>query len=288
MGDREGFARACARKQQNIFGKAFRYLTLFSAHYFSHRLIIVLFVKFVNACLDFFPQKPYNDCMEKMIQAIGYIENDFTEKFGIPRQSGKAEGVVSRLHFYPPFSAEECFKAIDGFSHLWLLFDFSAAKTESFHATVRPPRLGGNTRVGVFASRSPFRPNGIGLSVVKLLSVEKTAQGICLLVAGADLLNGTPIIDVKPYLPHADCVLGAVGGYADGVAERRLEVSISDELKRKIPDEKLGGLLDCLAEDPRPSYQDEPSRVYGMSFGGYEIKFRVEGDILTVVAVEKI
>ena len=115
--------------------------------------------------------------MKKTVEAIGYIENDFTEKFGIPRQSGKAEGVVSRIHFYPPYGAEECFKAIDGFSHLWLLFDFSAARTETFHATVRPPRLGGNTRVGVFASRSPFRPNGIGLSVVRLLSVERTEQG---------------------------------------------------------------------------------------------------------------
>ena len=139
--------------------------------------------------------------MKKSVNAIGYIENDFKEKFGIPRQSGKANGIVSRIHFYPPYNAEEAFKALDGFSHIWLLFDFSEAKTDEFHATVRPPRLGGNTRVGVFASRSPFRPNGIGLSVVKLLSVEKTAQGVCLLVAGADLLNGTPILDVKPYLP---------------------------------------------------------------------------------------
>ena len=225
--------------------------------------------------------------MKKTVEAIGYIENDFTEKFGIPRQSGKAEGVVSRVHFYPPYSAEECFKAIDGFSHLWLLFDFSAAKSDVFHATVRPPRLGGNTRVGVFASRSPFRPNGIGLSVVKLLAVEKTAQGVCLLVAGADLLNGTPILDVKPYLPHADCIVGAVGGYADGVAEKRLTVIFPDELKEKFPQEKLSGCIDCLAEDPRPSYQDEPERIYGMAFGGYEIKFRVKADTLTVVSIEK-
>jgi tRNA-Thr(GGU) m(6)t(6)A37 methyltransferase TsaA len=225
--------------------------------------------------------------MTKTIQAIGYIENDFTEKFGIPRQSGKAEGVISRVHFYPPFSAEECFKDIEGFSHLWLLFDFSAAKTDTFHATVRPPRLGGNTRVGVFASRSPFRPNSIGLSVVKLLSVEKTEQGICLLVAGADLLNGTPIWDVKPYLPHADCILGAVGGYADGVAQKRLSVVFPEQLQSGFPAEKLSGLIDCLAEDPRPSYQDEPERIYGMAFGGYEIKFRVAQDVLTVLAVEK-
>ena len=226
--------------------------------------------------------------MEKQVHSIGYIENDFTEKFGIPRQSGKADGVVSRIHFYPPYQTEDAFKAIEGFSHLWLLFDFSAAKTDGFHATVRPPRLGGNTRVGVFASRSPFRPNGIGLSVVKLLKVEKNAQGICLVVGGADLLNGTPILDVKPYLPHADCILNAVGGYADGVADKRLTVVFEDGVQEKIPAEKLAGLIDCLAEDPRPSYQDEPDRVYGMSFGGYEIKFRVAQATLTVVNVEKI
>lgn len=225
--------------------------------------------------------------MEKQIHSIGYIENDFTEKFGIPRQSGKADGVISRIHFYPPYQTEDAFKAIEGFSHLWLLFDFSAAKTDGFHATVRPPRLGGNTRVGVFASRSPFRPNGIGLSVVKLLKVEKTAQGICLVVAGADLLNGTPILDVKPYLPHADCILDAVGGYADSVADKRLTVAFEDGVKEKIPAEKLAGLIDCLAEDPRPSYQDEPERIYGMSFGGYEIKFRVAGETLTVLHIEK-
>ena len=224
--------------------------------------------------------------MEKTVTAIGYIENDFTEKFGIPRQSGKAESVVSRIHFYPPYHVEEAFKAIEGFSHLWLLFDFSAARTEEFHATVRPPRLGGNTRVGVFASRSPFRPNGIGLSVVRLLSLEKTAQGICLVVAGADLLNGTPILDVKPYLPHADCIISAVGGYADGVAEKRLAVVFFEGCKQKIPSEKLEGLIECLAEDPRPSYQDEPERMYGMTFGGYNVKFRVEQDTLTVLSIE--
>ena len=218
--------------------------------------------------------------------AIGYIENDFTEKFGIPRQSGKADGVISRIYFYPPYNAEESFKAIEGFSHLWLLFDFSAAKTEAFHATVRPPRLGGNKRVGVFASRSPFRPNGIGLSAVRLLSLEKTERGICLRVAGADLLNGTPILDVKPYLPHADCIPSAIGGYADGVAERHLTVVYQGDCKERIPPEKLSGLTDCLAEDPRPSYQDEPERIYGMSFGGYNVKFRVAESVLTVLSIE--
>lgn len=224
--------------------------------------------------------------MEKQVQAIGYIENDFKEKFGIPRQSGKADGVISRIHFYPPFNSAEAFKGLEGFSHIWLLFDFSAAKTTEFHATVRPPRLGGNTRVGVFASRSPFRPNGIGLSVVRLISVEKTDEGVCLTVGGADLLNGTPILDVKPYLPHADCIEGAIGGYADGVSEKRLCVRFEKGVQEKIPAEKLAGLTDCLSEDPRPSYQDEPTRIYGMAFGEYDVKFRVEDGILTVLDIQ--
>ncbi len=223
---------------------------------------------------------------KKTVNAIGYIENDFKEKFGIPRQSGKASGVVSRIHFYHPYHTKEAFKEIEGFSHLWLLFDFSKAKTEEFHATVRPPRLGGNTRVGVFASRSPFRPNGIGLSVVKLLNVEKTEQGVCLIVSGADLLCGTPILDVKPYLPHADCILDAIGGYADGVAEKRLSVVFPEPLKEKIPLEKQAGLIDCLAEDPRPSYQDEPDRIYGMAYGNFNVKFQVENNVLTVVEIK--
>ena len=221
--------------------------------------------------------------MNKTIQAIGYIENDFKEKFGIPRQSGKAEGVISRIHFHPPYNTEDAFKELEGFSHLWLLFDFSKAKTEEFHATVRPPRLGGNRRVGVFASRSPFRPNGIGLSVVKLVSVEKTEQGICLVVGGADLLDETPIFDVKPYLPHADCIAGAVGGYSDAVSEKKLAVVFPDHLKAKLPQEKLQGLIDCLAEDPRPSYQDEPERIYGMAYGDYNVKFSVADGVLTVM-----
>ena len=222
---------------------------------------------------------------EKQVKAIGYIENDFKEKFGIPRQSGKADGVVSRIYFYPPFNGEDAFKGLEGFSHIWLLFDFSAARTTEFHATVRPPRLGGNTRVGVFASRSPFRPNGIGLSVVRLISVEKTDNGICLVVAGADLLNGTPILDIKPYLPHADCIEGAIGGYADGVAEKRLTVRFAEGVQEKIPTDKLAGLIDCLSEDPRPSYQDEPTRIYGMAFGKYNVQFRVEDEILTVTDI---
>ena len=225
--------------------------------------------------------------MEKQIHAIGYIENDFTEKFGIPRQSGKADGVLSRIYFTPPYNTPACFKELDGFSHVWLLFDFSQAKTEEFHATVRPPRLGGNERVGVFASRSPFRPNGIGLSVVRLVDIGTCDKGTYLTVAGADLLCGTPIFDVKPYLPHADCVSNALGGYADKVAEYRLSVRFVEGVKEKIPAEKLTGLIDCLAQDPRPSYQDEPSRIYGMRFGRQNIRFQVAGTELTVIDVEE-
>lgn len=225
--------------------------------------------------------------MEKIIRAVGYIENDFTEKFGIPRQSGKADGVLSRIFFYPPYNTEACFKELKGFSHIWLLFDFSQAKTDAFHATVRPPRLGGNERVGVFASRSPFRPNGIGLSVVRLVEIGRCEQGVYLTVAGADLLNGTPIFDVKPYLPHADCLQNAVGGYADQVAPYRLNVRFSEGVKEKIPADKLLGLIDCLAQDPRPSYQDEPRRVYGMRFGKQNIRFQVAEKELTVIEVEE-
>ena len=222
----------------------------------------------------------------KIITPIGHIENDFQEKFGIPRQSGRAKHVLSRIVFEPPFCTAEAFKSIEGFSHLWLIFDFSKAQTDEFSPTVRPPRLGGNTRVGVFASRSPFRPNGIGLSLVKLERVENQNGKIALIVSGADLLNGTPIFDVKPYLPHADCVSNAAGGYADAHANDGVRVVFPPELLERISPEKRDGLLECLAEDPRPSYQDDPTREYGMRFACYNVRFRVENGVLTVFAVE--
>ena len=221
------------------------------------------------------------------LQPIGYAETDFKEKFGIPRQSGRA-GLRARIHFYPEYAVEDAFRGLDGFSHIWILFDFSKSHTDSFSPTVRPPRLGGNERVGVFASRSPFRPNPIGLSCVKLLKIEKTkGAGVSLLVEGADLLDGTPVLDVKPYLPHADCVLGALGGYATRVENHRLEVEFPEELLSKLDESKRAGLKECLADDPRPSYQDEPERIYSMRFSNFDVRFKVQTGILTVIAVDE-
>lgn len=220
-----------------------------------------------------------------MIQPIGYVRSDFQDKFGIPRQSGRAPSLTARVVFYPPFTSEEAFREIEGFSHLWILFDFSATRKEGFSLTVRPPRLGGNKRVGVFASRSPFRPNHIGLSCVKLEKVERTQDGVSLLVSGADILDGTPVLDIKPYLPLADCIENATGGYSEQGEHHRLQVECSEELLAQIPKEKRAGLLECLADDPRPAYKNEPERVYGMRFSDFDVRFRVNGEILTVVEI---
>ncbi len=222
---------------------------------------------------------------ERLLRPVAHIYNDYKEKFGIPRQSGRAPAVLSRIVFEPEFRAPEALRGIEGFSHLWLLFDFSLAHTEEFSPTVRPPRLGGNTRVGVFASRSPFRPNSIGLSVVELVSVEKTTDGCVLVVAGADILNGTPIYDIKPYLPYADAIENAKGGYTDAIPKPTLSVLFKEGEQEKIAPEKLQGLTEILSEDPRPSYQNDKERVYKMRFGNYDISFTVEGDTLTVIAV---
>ena len=221
------------------------------------------------------------------MKPIGYIESDFKEKFGIPRQSGRSS-LVARVVFEPEYAQPDFVRGIEKFSHLWLLFDFSKAHRERFAPTVRPPRLGGNTRVGVFASRSPFRPNSIGLSCVKLLSVEKTQNGVSLLVEGADLLDGTPIYDVKPYIPYADCHPEAVGSYADEHANDTLCVEFPENLLEKIPKEKRTGLIECLRDDPRPSYQDEPERIYGMKFADFDLKFTVKNSVLTVIEVENV
>jgi tRNA-Thr(GGU) m(6)t(6)A37 methyltransferase TsaA len=220
------------------------------------------------------------------VKPIAYIHSDFKEKFGIPRQSGRAPSLQAELVFLPEYACEEAFRGIEGFSHLWLIFDFSLSHREEFSPTVRPPRLGGNERVGVFASRSPFRPNPLGLSCVKLERVEKRESGVILIISGADLLDGTPVLDVKPYLPFADCIEGAKSGYAGEKENHRLQVVYKEELLEKLPEEKRAGLLECLAEDPRPSYQDDPTRIYGMRFGEWEVKFSVEGTILKVVTIE--
>lgn len=222
---------------------------------------------------------------KQTITPVAFIRNDFKEKFGIPRQSGRAPSLISRIVFEKEYRTDDALRGIEGFSHLWLLFSFSQTPEKEFSPTVRPPRLGGNERVGVFASRSPFRPNRIGLSCVKLLKVEKTDEGSVLIVSGADLLDGTPIFDIKPYLPFADCIENAVGGYAKNHETYRLQVDFPNSLLDKIPQDKQDGLIECLADDPRPSYQED-ERVYGMRFGDFEIKFSVANKILRVHSVE--
>ena len=220
-----------------------------------------------------------------LIKPIAYIRSDFKEKFGIPRQSGRAPSLTAEIVFEPEYAKEEALRGIEGFSHLWVLFDFSASHREEWSPTVRPPRLGGNARVGVFASRSPFRPNPIGLSCVKLVQAEKRNDELVLIVSGADLLDGTPIFDIKPYLPFADCHTDATAGYAGEHEHHALQVEFPNELLAKIPKDKQSGLCECLADDPRPSYQDDPKRIYGMRFDDYEIKFSVYKTLLTVISV---
>lgn len=222
------------------------------------------------------------------IRPIGVIRTDFKEKFGIPRQSGRAPSALGRVVLHPEFRDPDVFRDIEGFSHLWLIFDFSQAHREKWSPTVRPPRMGGNRRTGVFASRSPFRPNPIGLSSVKLVRVERTKnEGDVLIVAGADLLDMTPIIDVKPYIPFSDCHTDAVGGYSDCFADHKLNVFIPPELAEIIPEDKSAALTECLSDDPRPSYQDDPQRIYSMRFSDMDVHFRVEGDCAIVVGIDK-
>lgn len=221
------------------------------------------------------------------MKIIARIHSDFPSKFGIPRQSGLVEALKARVVFEPDFRSPEAVRGLEGFSHIWLIWQFSQAVREDWSPTVRPPRLGGNQRVGVFATRSPFRPNPIGLSCVKLEKVDYTAPGSpVLLVRGADLLDGTPIFDVKPYVPLADCRPQAVGGFSDQHREDGLSVDFPPALLEQVPEEKRAALLGVLAQDPRPSYQHDPQRVYGMAFAGLEVRFTVEGNILTVRGIE--
>ena len=217
------------------------------------------------------------------IRVIARIRSDFREKFGIPRQSGLVEALRATVVFEPEYRNPDALRGIEGFSHLWLIWQFSEAVREDWSPTVRPPRLGGNTRLGVFATRSPFRPNAIGLSCVRLEGVRQDhTLGTVLDVSGADLLDGTPIYDIKPYLPYADCKPEAVGGFAAAAPKSGLRVECPDELLSKVPPEKREALLGVLAQDPRPSYQDDPQRVYGMAFAGLDVRFTVDGDRLTV------
>lgn len=222
---------------------------------------------------------------ELVITPIATIRTEFSSKFGIPRQAGLAEELRGTIVFEPDFRVDEALRGLEGFSHIWLIWGFSENREHGWTPTVRPPRLGGNVRMGVFATRSPFRPNGLGLSCVRLIGMQKEDRlGTTLTVAGADLMDGTPIYDIKPYLPYADCRPEAAGGFASEVPER-LEILIPPELKEKIPEEKRAALAEVLAQDPRPRYQEDPERIYGMSFAGLEIHFRVENDRLTVVEI---
>jgi tRNA-Thr(GGU) m(6)t(6)A37 methyltransferase TsaA len=221
------------------------------------------------------------------IQVIAHIRSDFSQKFGIPRQSGLVEELEAAVVFRPEYRRPEALRGLEGFSHLWLIWEFSQAKREVWSPTVRPPRLGGNQRLGVFATRSPFRPNPIGLSCVRLTGIDLTTpEGPILRVSGADLLDGTPIYDIKPYLPYADCKPEAVGGFAAQPKEASLTVDIPPVWLERVPPEKRAALRGVLAQDPRPSYQDDPERVYGMSFAGLEVKFQVENGILTVCGID--
>ena len=218
------------------------------------------------------------------IQPIAHIHSDFSEKFGIPRQSGLVEELTATVVFEPAYRDPSALRGLEGFSHLWLIWEFS--RSRGWSPTVRPPRLGGNVRLGVFATRSPFRPNPLGLSCVRLVEVRQDrALGPVLVVAGADLLDGTPIYDIKPYLPYADCRPEAVGGFAARPKGADLEVECPPELLEAVPADKRAGLLAVLAQDPRPQYQDDPDRVYGMAFAGMEVKFRVAGDALIVTEI---
>ena len=217
------------------------------------------------------------------IHVIARMKSDFPTKFGIPRQSGLVDELRSTIVFEPEFRNADALRGIEEFSHLWLIWQFSEAVREEWSPTVRPPRLGGNTRMGVFATRSPFRPNALGLSSVRLVGVEQTREhGVVLHVAGADLMDGTPIFDIKPYIPYGDCHTDATGGFTDDADDYLLEVDFPDDLLQLLPEDKRDAAVGVLSHDPRPSYQRKPGRVYGLTFAGFDIRFTVEEKILTV------
>lgn len=221
------------------------------------------------------------------MKPIAYIHTDFKEKFGIPRQSGRVPSLTGRIVFLPEYRNPDALRGIESFSHLWLLFDFSRAHRKEWSPTVRPPRLGGNKKIGVFASRSPFRPNPIGLSSVRFAGIEKTKfEGDVLVVAGADLLDGTPIYDIKPYLPHADCHPEATGGFSADRVNYSLRVDFPQALMERIDEDQRDVVKQLLSQDPRPSYQSDPARVYGMRYGRWNVKFVVDGGVLTVTEIE--
>ena len=219
------------------------------------------------------------------MRPIAHIRSDFATKFGIPRQSGVVGSLQAEIVFEPEFRSRDAVRGLEAFSHIWLIWEFSENVRADWSPTVRPPRLGGNVRMGVFATRSPFRPNPIGLSCVRLERIEfSDTHGPVLRVAGADLMDGTPIYDIKPYLPYADAHPEALGGFAPSPKET-IEVKSPPELLQKLPEGQREALLGVLAQDPRPQYQNDPERVYGMSFGGWDVKFRVKDGVLTVLSL---
>ena len=229
------------------------------------------------------------------MQPIAHIRNDFPTKFGLPRQSGLVPELVSTIVFEPEFRVPEALRGIETYSHLWIIWGFhqavrdggKAGEEVSWKPTVRPPRLGGNTRMGVFATRSPFRPNPLGLTVVKLLGVTDSPEGKVLLVSGADMMDGTPVYDIKPYLPYVDSIPDAVVGFTEEKAAYHLEVDFPEALLAQVPQAQQETLLGVLAQDPRPAYQHDENRVYGFAYAGLDVRFTVRGETLTVVEIRK-
>ena len=223
------------------------------------------------------------------INPIGHIENDYSEKFGIPRQSGLVEELKATIVFEPEFRNPDALRGLEGFSHLWLVWVFDQAIRKDWSPTVRPPRLGGNARMGVFATRSPFRPSPVGLSCVRIKEIVTDPEfGPVIYVYGADLMDGTPIFDIKPYIPYGDSHPEATGGFTDTAGEFLLKVVFPENLLNILPAEKRDAAMGVLSHDPRPSYQRKPERIYGLTFAGFDIRFQVNENSLTVVSVEKV
>lgn len=225
---------------------------------------------------------------QNQLKIIARMKSDFPSKFGIPRQSGLVSSLRSTIIFEPEYRNSDALRGLEDFSYIWIIWQFSEALRAQWSPTVRPPRLGGNTRLGVFATRSPFRPNALGLSSVQIAGFEQTAQyGTVIHVCGADLMDGTPIFDIKPYIPYADCHPDAIGGFTDHAQDFILKVNFPEDLLSMIPAEKQKALIDVLSHDPRPSYQSDSDRIYGLSFGGWNIRFTVQNSVLTVCSVNR-
>ena len=227
--------------------------------------------------------------MEISVHPIAKMRSDFPTKFGIPRQSGLAENLRSTIVFEPQYRNADALRGLEDFSHLWIIWQFSEAVRSEWTPTVRPPRLGGNVRMGVFATRSPFRPNSIGLSCVKIIGLEQTADnGTVIHVAGADLMDGTPILDIKPYIPYCDSHPDALGGFTTNAGDYLLTVEFPPALLQQFPEDKQAAVLEVLSHDPRPSYQADSDRIYGLSFAGFDIRFTVENNVLYVKEITKL